>query len=49
MVVEAEAPAKRKIKTEEIRVAAYLIVDTLLENPELYEEYKLRAKLSARV
>jgi uncharacterized protein (DUF1330 family) len=25
-------------------MAAYLIVDTLLENPELYEEYKLRAR-----
>jgi uncharacterized protein (DUF1330 family) len=29
---------------QEIRMAAYLIVDTLLENPELYEEYKLRAR-----
>jgi len=25
-------------------LAAYLIVDTLLDNPELYETYKLRAK-----
>jgi len=25
-------------------MAAYLIVDTLLENPDLYEEYKLKAK-----
>jgi uncharacterized protein (DUF1330 family) len=25
-------------------VAAYLIVDTLLEKPELYEEYKLKAR-----
>ncbi len=25
-------------------MAAYLIVDTVLDNPELYEEYKLRAK-----
>lgn len=25
-------------------MAAYLIVDTLLENPELYEEYKLKAR-----
>jgi uncharacterized protein (DUF1330 family) len=25
-------------------MAAYLIVDTLLDNPELYEEYKLRAR-----
>lgn len=25
-------------------MAAYLIVDTLLDNPELYETYKLRAK-----
>jgi len=25
-------------------MAAYLIVDTLLENPGLYEEYKLKAK-----
>ena len=25
-------------------MAAYLVVDTLLENPELYEEYKLRAR-----
>ncbi len=25
-------------------MAAHLIVDTLLENPELYEEYKLKAK-----
>ena len=33
-----------KIEMEEIRVAAYLIVDTLLEDPELYEEYKLKAR-----
>ena len=25
-------------------MAAYLIVDTLLENPDLYEEYKLKAR-----
>ena len=25
-------------------MAAYLLVDTLLENPDLYEEYKLKAK-----
>lgn len=25
-------------------MAAYLVVDTLLESPELYEQYKLRAK-----
>ena len=25
-------------------MAAYLVVDTLLDNPELYEEYKLLAK-----
>ena len=25
-------------------MAAYLLVDTLLENPVLYEEYKLKAK-----
>ncbi len=25
-------------------MAAYLLVDTLLENPALYEEYKLKAK-----
>lgn len=25
-------------------MATYLIVDTLLENPELYEQYKLQAK-----
>jgi uncharacterized protein (DUF1330 family) len=25
-------------------MAAFLIVDTLLDNPELYEQYKLRAK-----
>ena len=25
-------------------MAAYMIVDCLLENPELYEQYKLKAK-----
>jgi uncharacterized protein (DUF1330 family) len=25
-------------------MAAYLIVDTLLDNPDLYEDYKVRAK-----
>ena len=25
-------------------MAAYLVVDTLLDNPQLYEEYKLKAK-----
>ena len=25
-------------------MAAYLVVDTLLDNPELYEQYKLKAK-----
>lgn len=29
-----------KVKT----MAAYLVVDTLLDNPELYEQYKLKAK-----
>lgn len=28
-------------------MAAYLVVDTLLDNPGLYEEYKLRAKAVA--
>ena len=28
-------------------MAAYLVVDTLLDNPSLYEEYKLRAKAVA--
>jgi uncharacterized protein (DUF1330 family) len=28
----------------ESRMAAYLIVDTVLENPAVYEEYKLKAK-----
>jgi uncharacterized protein (DUF1330 family) len=31
-------------QSPETPMAAYLIVDTLLDNPELYEEYKLRAR-----